>query len=219
MIISPSLISSRLEKLKEEIEESVNGGAEQFHLDIMDGHFVPNLTMGPDLIRAIRRTTDLPLEAHMMVSDPLFYWKEFSRAGADILLFHYESPAPLIKCFRDVKEAGKKYGIAINPGTPFSLVKDLLNGASMLVIMSVHPGFSGQSFIEGSLNKIREAREFIDENGLEVKIEVDGGINDKTARPAAKEGAHILVSASYIYGGPIAERVRKLKELSSVNFE
>lgn len=219
MIISPSLISSRLERLKEDIQESVKGGAEQFHLDIMDGHFVPNLTMGPDLIKAIRRCTDLPLEAHMMITDPLKYWKKFSEAGADIMLFHYESPAPLKKCFADVKGEGKEYGIVINPETAFSEVKDLLCGASMLVIMSVHPGFSGQSFIEGSLAKVREARQFIDENGLNVKIEVDGGINNKTAGPAAREGAHILVSASYIFGGEIADRIKELKTISSVDFK
>lgn len=219
MIISPSLISSRLERLEDQIHASVSGGAEQFHLDIMDGHFVPNLTMGPDLIKAVRRCTDLPLEAHMMITDPMAYWKKFSDAGADILLFHYESPAPLRKCFADVKAEGKKYGIVINPETPFSEISDLLNGASMLVIMSVHPGFSGQSFIEGSLEKISEARKYIDDKGLDVKVEVDGGINEKTAGPASRHGAHILVSASYIFSGVIEDRIRELKMSSSVDFE
>ncbi len=219
MIISPSVISCKLENLKYEIEQSVLGGAGQFHLDIMDGHFVPNITMGSDLLKAVRRCTDLPLEAHMMVTYPSRYWKVFADAGADILLFHYESNVPLLKCFKEVKEYRKNYGIVLNPETPFDEIKDILDGASMLVLMSVHPGFSGQSFIEGTTSKIKKARNYIDENGLDTLIEIDGGINDKNASIASRSGADILVSASYIYGGVITERIRKLKSLSSLETE
>ena len=213
MKVSPSVISCKLELLRDQIEMSVNSGADQFHLDIMDGHFVPNLTMGGDLISAIRRCTDLPLEAHMMVTNPDKYWKVFSEAGADILMFHYESPVNLKKCFKDVKKEGKSYGIVVNPDTPFSAVKDLVDDAEILLIMSVYPGFSGQSFINGITQKIREAREYIDEHSLDTQIEIDGGINNRTGQIAVDSGADILVSASYIYGGDIGKNISYLKNL------
>ena len=214
MKVSPSVISCRLELLRDQIEISVDSGADQFHLDIMDGHFVPNLTMGGDLISAIRRCTDLPLEAHMMVTNPDKYWKVFSKAGADILMFHYESPVNLKKCFREVKEAGKSYGMVINPDTPFSAVSDLLSEAEILLIMTVYPGFSGQGFINGMTQKIREAREYIYENSLDTQIEIDGGINNNTGQIAVDSGADILVSASYIYGGDIRKNISNLKNLA-----
>jgi ribulose-phosphate 3-epimerase len=213
MKVSPSLISCKLEELKEEIHASVEGGAEYFHLDIMDGHFVPNLTMGPDLIKAIRRCTDLPLEAHMMITDPDKYWKSFSKAGADILMFHYETPINLKQCFREVTSEGKQYGIVINPDTPFNKISDLLENASVLLIMSVYPGFSGQKFIPGVLPKIKEARTFIDENGLKTEIEVDGGINNETGLEVKNSGVHRVVSASYIYEGDIRERIKMLRSI------
>ena len=213
MKVSPSVISCKLELLKDQIETSASSGADQFHLDIMDGHFVPNLTMGQDLIAAIRRCTDLPLEAHMMVTNPDKYWKIFSKAGADILMFHYESPVNLKKCFGEVKDFGKNCGLVINPDTPFNTVKDLVGEVEILLIMTVYPGFSGQSFINGMIPKIREARKFIDDNSLDTEIEIDGGINDKTCEAATNAGADILVSASYIYNGNIRNNIEYLKNL------
>ncbi|MHB1441011.1 MAG: ribulose-phosphate 3-epimerase [Cuniculiplasma sp.] len=211
MKISPSIISCKLEFLEEQIGRSVEAGADQFHLDIMDGHFVPNLTMGPDLIGAIRRCTDLPLEAHMMVTYPDKYWKKFSDAGADILMFHYESPVNLKSCLKDVRESGKDYGIVINPETPFRKVEPFLEGAKILLIMTVYPGFSGQSFIGPMVPKIEEARKYMDEHSLETEIEIDGGINGETGKIAVEAGADILVSASFIYGGDILENIKILK--------
>ena len=213
MKVSPSVISCKLELLKDQIETSASSGADQFHLDIMDGHFVPNLTMGQDLIAAIRRCTDLPLEAHMMVTNPDKYWKIFSKSGADILMFHYESPVNLKKCFGEVKDSGKKCGLVINPDTPFNIVKDLVGEVEILLIMTVYPGFSGQNFINGMIPKIREARKFIDDNSLDTEIEIDGGINDKTCEAATNAGADILVSASYIYNGNIRNNIEYLKNL------
>jgi ribulose-phosphate 3-epimerase len=149
-----------------------------------------------------------------MVTNPDKYWKVFSKAGADILMFHYESPVNLKKCFREVKEAGKSYGMVINPDTPFSAVSDLLSEAEILLIMTVYPGFSGQGFINGMTQKIREAREYIYENSLDTQIEIDGGINNNTGQIAVDSGADILVSASYIYGGDIRKNISNLKNIA-----
>lgn len=212
-LVSPSIISCKLETLREQINQSEAGSADMFHLDVMDGHFVPNLTMGPDLVRAIRMSTKLPLEAHLMVERPDKYWRKFSEVGADIFLIHYESPCNLQNTFKEIESSGKRYGIVINPDTDFSTVERYIPGAYIVLIMSVYPGFSGQSFIEMSLENVRKAREFIDRNKLDTKIEVDGGINNITGKKAVAAGADILVSASYIYGGDIAERISILKKL------
>ncbi|MHB1492701.1 MAG: ribulose-phosphate 3-epimerase [Thermoplasmataceae archaeon] len=212
-LVSPSIISCKLETLGDQIKQSEIGSADMFHLDIMDGHFVPNLTMGPDLVRAIRMSTKLPLEAHLMVERPDKYWRKFSEAGADIFLIHYESLCNLRNTFKEIESSGKRYGIVINPDTDFSAVEQYVSGAYIILIMSVYPGFSGQSFIEMSLENVRKARKFIDQNKLDTKIEVDGGINNITGKRAVEAGADILVSASYIYGGDIAERISILKKL------
>lgn len=212
-LVSPSIISCKLETLREQINQSEASSADMFHLDVMDGHFVPNLTMGPDLVRAIRMSTKLPLEAHLMVERPDKYWRKFSEVGADIFLIHYESPCNLQNTFKEIESSGKRYGIVINPDTDFSTVERYIPGAYIVLIMSVYPGFSGQSFIEMSLENVRKAREFIDRNKLDTKIEVDGGINNITGKKAVAAGADILVSASYIYGGDIAERISILKKL------
>ncbi|MHB8372063.1 MAG: ribulose-phosphate 3-epimerase [Thermoplasmataceae archaeon] len=212
-LVSPSIISCKLETLREQISRSEAGSADMFHLDVMDGHFVPNLTMGPDLVRAIRMSTKLPLEAHLIVERPDKYWRKFSEAGSDIFLVHYESPCNLQNTFKEIESSGKRYGIVINPDTDFSAVERYVPGAYIILIMSVYPGFSGQSFIEMSLENVRKAREFIDRNKLDTKIEVDGGINNITGKKAVAAGADILVSASYIYGGDIAERISILKKL------
>ncbi|MGP6293372.1 ribulose-phosphate 3-epimerase [Caldiplasma sukawensis] len=209
--ISPSIISCRLETMKEQIEECERGGASSFHLDIMDGHFVPNLTMGQDMIRAIRRCTNLELEAHMMLTNPEKYWDSFQSAGADTLLFHYESFIDARKLHVEVEKKGKKFGIVINPDTSVEKIFDLLHICSTVLVMSVYPGFSGQKFIESSLKKVEILRKYIDQNGLKTQIEIDGGINDKTGKMAVNAGADILVSASFIFNGNIQENIAKLK--------
>ena len=213
VIISPSIISSNLTQLGEQVKLSEAAHADMFHLDVMDGHFVPNLTMGPDLVKAIRSVATVPLEVHLMVERPDKYWRKFSEAGADIFLIHYESLCNIHETFREIKNSGKKYGIVINPDTPFSKVEQYLDGAYIVLIMSVYPGFSGQSFIEMSLDNVKKVREFINKNDLETMIEIDGGINEITGKKALDAGADILVSASYIYGGNISERIGKLKSL------
>lgn len=213
MKVSPSLISSRLEDLASEISKCIDGGATSFHLDVMDGHFVPNLTMGPDLVRAIRRCTDLELEVHLMLQDPARYYRDFLKAGADLPLIHVESPVNTGVLLRNITKEGSRYGVVINPETPFEKAMPFLDEAALLLIMSVHPGFSGQSFIQDSVYKIREARSYIDEHKLKAAIEVDGGINLDTAKICRDAGADIVVSASYIFSGNVTERVRLLARL------
>lgn len=213
MLVSPSIISADLRNLEAQIRECVKAGAHSFHLDIMDGHFVPNLTMGPDLVKAIRKSTDITLEAHLMVERPDKYYRSFHDAGADVLLIHYESPLDTSGLIGKMREEGIRYGLVINPGTEFREVSDLLDGAEILLIMTVHPGFSGQKFID-VMDKVSEASRFIKENGLSTKIEIDGGINSDTAPKAVKAGADILVSGSYIFSGNIRERLESLKNLA-----
>lgn len=213
MLVSPSIISSNLGELKNQIEECERYGATSFHLDVMDGHFVPNLTMGPEIVKAIRKSTKLPLEAHLMIERPDRYYSKFVEAGSDVVLVHYESPIDLSGLFEKMKGDGIRYGLVINPETEFNEVQDLLEGAEILLIMSVHPGFSGQKFIDIS-DKITSASEFIRKQGLMTKIEVDGGINLETGKKTVNAGADILVSGSYIFSGNIKERIESLATLT-----
>ncbi len=213
MKVSPSIISSRLEFLHDEISRSVSAGASSFHLDIMDGNFVPNLTMGPDFISAVRRSTDLELDAHMMILNPDKYWKVFSKAGCDLFYFHYETPFNFREARKGIKEEKKSIGIVINPDTPPEKVVDFLPEVDKVLVMSVYPGFSGQKFIPSSTGKIAFLRKYIDENGLSCQIEVDGGIDSFTGAEVKRSGADIIVSASYIYGGKIEERIGELLRL------
>lgn len=213
MKVSPSVISCSLEELGKQIAECDNAGVYSYHLDVMDGHFVPNLTMGPDLVKAVRRSTSKPLEAHLMIERPDHYYRKFIEAGADILLIHQECLVDFKKLIEDIREAGGRFGIVINPDTPFSSVTHLLEYSDILLIMSVHPGFSGQKFIDYVVPKIKEARDYIDSHGLKTMIEVDGGVNNETGKKAVEAGADILVSASYIFSGNIGERIGILQDL------
>ncbi len=213
MKVSPSLISAKLEYLGSEIAKCVEGGATSFHLDVMDGHFVPNLTMGPDLVKAVRRCTDLDLEAHLMLQNPERYYKDFIDAGADIPLIHVESPINTGSLLKRILHEGCRYGIVINPETQLEKAFPFMEEASILLIMSVHPGFSGQKFIEDAVHKIREARMYIDEHKLQTSIEVDGGVTLEKTEVCRDAGADIVVSASYIFSGNVMERVRLLSRL------
>ncbi len=210
--ISPSIISSDLSHLYDEIKKCEDAGAKSFHLDIMDGNFVDNITMGPDLIKAIRKSTDLRLDGHLMIERPDKYYKDFIDSGINILLIHYEAPININELLSKLKDNNIRYGIVINPDTDVKKIFKFLDSAEILLIMSVYPGFSGQKFIESSLNKVKEAREFVDKNNYKTKIEIDGGINDKTGKLAIDTGADILVSASYIFNN-IKENIKKLKSL------
>ncbi len=210
--ISPSIISSDLSHLYDEIKKCENAGAGSFHLDVMDGNFVNNITMGPDLIKAIRKSTDLRLDGHLMINRPDKYYKTFVDSGIDVLLIHYETPININEFLNKLKENNIRYGIVINPDTYVEKVFKFLDSSEILLIMSVYPGFSGQKFIDLSLNNIKKAREFIDKNNYKTKIEIDGGIDNKTGKLAVDAGADILVSASYIFKN-INENIKNLKSL------
>lgn len=212
MLVSPSILSADFRILQKQIEECEKNGATAFHLDVMDGHFVPNITIGPEIVKAIRKSTELTLEAHLMIDRPDKYYKIFADAGSDILLIHYESPVNISGLFGKMKEEGIRYGIVINPDTEFSAVSDLIEGSEILLIMSVYPGFSGQKFIDVT-GKVSEASSYIKEHGLKTRIEVDGGINNETGKIVADAGADIVVSGSYVFSGNIREKIESLKAL------
>ncbi len=211
--IAPSILSADFSRLCDELKFCEKGGADIIHLDIMDGHFVPNISFGPVVIKSIRKCTKLPFDAHLMIERPDKYVKDFVKAGSDIITFHREVKISIEDIIRKIHNYGPEVGIAINPETPFSKVKRYLEDVDYLLIMSVHPGFSGQSFIESTLEKIREARKYIDQEGLNVEIAVDGGVKQHNARKIIDAGADILVAASAIFSGNVIDNIHAFKKL------
>ena len=198
--IVPSILSADFARLGDQVAEAEAGGADGIHVDIMDGRFVPQLTFGPMIVRAIRGRTSLPLDVHMMVMEPQNFVDELSAAGADVMTVHAESPVELASAVRQVKDAGMRAGVAINPDTPASAVDDVLAELDMVLVMTVNPGYAGQAFIESVVPKIAQMRATLDERGLPAEIEVDGGIGPATAGIAAAAGADALVAGSAVYG-------------------
>jgi len=196
MLVAPSLLSCDFSQLEKEIREVENAGADILHLDIMDGHFVPNITFGPIIVKAIRKLTNLALDSHLMISDPGKYVDAFITAGSDWISFHKETVKNPIELANHIREKGKKAGIAINPDTPFEEVSKYVFNFDFILIMTVFPGFGGQSFIQDVVPKIKKASEYI--NG-KIPVEVDGGINNRTKDAVLDAGAEILVAGSYIF--------------------
>ena len=214
--IVPSILSADFAALGDQVAEAEAGGADGIHVDIMDGRFVPQLTFGPMIVKAIRGRTSLPLDVHMMVMEPQNFVDELSAAGADVMTVHAESPVELASAVQQVKDAGMRVGVAINPGTPASAVDVVLPVLDMVLVMTVNPGYAGQAFIESVVGKIAQMRAKLDERGLPVEIEVDGGIGPATAGLAAAAGADALVAGSAVYGsGCVAQAIADLRSAAA----
>ena len=211
--IAPSILSADFTKLGQQIEIVEGAGASLLHVDVMDGRFVPNITVGLPVVQAISRATQLPIDAHLMIVEPGRYAEQFVKAGAQMVSIHIEADPHAHRTLSAIRAAGAQAGIAINPATPLSALDEALKFADYVLLMSVNPGFGGQEFIPESLDKVRRLRKMIDERGLKARIEIDGGIDADNIAEVASAGAEIIVSGSAIFGAPDpAVALRKLRE-------
>ena len=211
--IAPSILSANFIKLGEEIKAAEEAGVDMLHIDIMDGHFVPNITIGPFIVESIRQVTSLPLDVHLMIEEPDTYLRDFIKAGADYVTVHLEASVHLHRTVQLIKETGAKAGVSLNPATPVWSLEDILPDIHLVLLMSVNPGFGGQKFIPQALDKIRILKKFIKEKGLSTLIEVDGGINIDNAKDVASAGADILVMGSaFFHSGNYKEIMKRVKE-------
>jgi len=199
--IAPSILAADFAKLGEEVRAVTAAGADYIHVDVMDGHFVPNISIGPQMVRALRPHTNLPLDVHLMSSPVDPYIKEFVDAGADIITVHPEAGPHVHRTLQMIRAAGKKAGVSLNPGSPVSLIEPILGDVDLILVMSVNPGFGGQSFIQSQLAKMRQVRDLIDRSGRQIELEVDGGVNGQTAQLAVEAGADVLVAGTAVFGG------------------
>ena len=212
--ISPSILSADFSQLGKEIKKLEDGGADLIHVDVMDGHFVPNLTIGPPVIKALRNYTKLPFDVHLMISPVHKYIKNFAEAGSDIITIHPETTENLNESISLIKKLNKKVGVSLNPDTDISIIKTELKNIDLVLIMSVFPGFGGQKFIPETIKKIKDLKEIKDKNNYNFDIEVDGGINFLNSKDVINAGANILVSGTTIFkenNGDIKKNIEKLK--------
>lgn len=210
--IAPSILSADFSKLGEEIKDVERGGADIIHVDVMDGHYVPNITIGPLVVESIRPITKLPLDVHLMIENPDNYIESFAKAGADYITVHVEACRHIHRTIQLIKSHGVKPGVVLNPGTPVQLIEPIIEELDMVLLMSVNPGFGGQKFIPSVLNKIRQVKELAEQKGIDLEIEVDGGINEETAPLCMEAGATVLVAGSAVYDqSDRGEAILKLK--------
>jgi len=215
--IAPSILSADFSRLGDEIRAVEAGGADYIHVDVMDGHFVPNITIGPLVVEAVRKVTSLPLDVHLMIAEPDRYIPDFAAAGADIIVFHAEATPHMHRTVQLIKSLGKKAGVSLNPATPLNCLDYILEELDLVLLMTVNPGFGGQSFIEACLPKIHALRGMLDKRGLETELEVDGGVKTSNIELISHAGADVFVAGSAVFGSPdyaavIAELKRRARE-------
>ena len=216
--IAPSILSSDFGRLAEQVIEAEEAGADWIHVDVMDGSFVPNITIGPAVTEAVRSATDLPVDVHLMINNPDQHLEAFADAGADYLTVHQEACVHLHKTIDAIRDMNVRPGITLNPATSIGTIEDIVDYVDLVLVMSVNPGFGGQSFIPSSIEKIKKIRDLIGRRGLTgVELEVDGGINENTAPSVVNAGSGVLVAGSAIYGHPegVAEAIRRLRLAAS----
>ena len=213
--IAPSILSADFANLERDIRLVDEKGADYINVDVMDGQFVPNITLGANIVSAIRPVTKLPLDVHLMVQDPERFIEDFAKAGSDIITVHQESTVHIHRAMQMIKNCGVKAGVVINPGTPVSAIEEVLPLADLVLIMTVNPGFGGQAFISECLTKVERLNELRKEKGYTYEIEIDGGVDDKTAPLCVQAGADVLVAGSYVYNSPdVGERIKKIREVT-----
>ncbi len=215
--IAPSILSADFARLGDEVRAVAAAGADYIHVDVMDGHFVPNITIGPLVVEAVRRVTDLPLDVHLMIDAPDRYIADFAAAGADIIVVHAEATCHLHRTVQHIRSLGKKAGVSLNPATPLQALDYILDDLDLVLLMTVNPGFGGQSFIDACLPKIHALRGMLDKRGLETELEVDGGVKTSNIERISHAGADVFVAGSAVFGSPdytatIAELKRLAKE-------
>jgi ribulose-phosphate 3-epimerase len=211
--LAPSILAADFARLGEQVAAVEKAGADRIHIDVMDGHFVPNLSIGVPVVKSLRPVTRLPLETHLMIENPDLFLEAFAKAGSDTLIVHWEANANLHRTVQQIKSLGKLAGVAINPATPADVLTEILPDLDLVLLMTVNPGFGGQSFIHATLPKIRRVREMIERAKPSIELEIDGGVDAKTAPLGAEAGASVLVAGSSIFGDPagIAAAMNKLR--------
>ena len=214
--LAPSILSADFARLLEDVKKVEKAGCEYLHIDVMDGHFVPNITLGPGIVKSLRKDVDMVFDAHLMIENPDNYIKQFVDAGCDIIVVHQEACRHLHRTIQNIKSHGIKAGVALNPATPIETIKYVLQDVDMVLLMSVNPGFGGQSYIPVVTEKIKELKALIDEMGLDIDIEVDGGVKPSNISEVVNAGANVIVAGSAIFStGDIDEAVKSLRENAS----
>ncbi|UPA29564.1 MULTISPECIES: ribulose-phosphate 3-epimerase [Terrisporobacter] len=208
--LAPSILSADFAKLLEDVKKVEKAGCEYLHIDVMDGHFVPNITLGPGIVKSLRKDVNMVFDTHLMIENPDNYIKDFVDAGSDLIVVHVEACRHLHRTIQNIKSHNVKAGVALNPGTPIETIKHVLQDVDMVLVMTVNPGFGGQSFIESMIGKIKELKQIIDEKNLNVDIQVDGGIKPSNINQVVEAGANVIVAGSAIFNSENIEETVKL---------